>query len=52
MAMYEAESVLLEDEEKESAICRAVSAVKSFWRYILNSDNRNRHVVVLTSWSN
>ena len=53
MAMYEAEPMLSsEDEEKESTIFRAVSAFKSFWKDILNSGNRDRHLVVLTSWSN
>ena len=51
MALYEAESVLSGSEEKESAICKAVNAAKSFWRDIFSSFNRDRHLVVLTSRS-
>jgi len=53
MATYEEESMLsAADAEKESLISIALNAVKSFWRDMLNSGNRSRRLVVLTSWSN
>ena len=50
MAFYEAESMLSADEEKESAIWKAVNAFKTLWKDIWSSGDRDPNVVVLTSW--